>query len=1006
MGVIMNISLTPGSALNAVLQERRLALLHALIEIDPWETDFASRIWHRVGEVTASAWPEVQNIFKGWSDISALQQAWSEAMRWPISLGLLYRAACGNPDLVTEANRLRVLTLKRWSTRNKYVVELQDKSLVALVFSLDPQEVRVPDLGNITKLKGSIRLRYRVAHRCQVGDTLKQILHVASTQPCATDYQRRIELGRAVAAATTAGRNWRHLNDLDFALLSPSAQSLVLSSSTIWPLVLTRALYEDGLFAQRAKDLLHEQARIRNVLGEIMASIRLRRLGQVDALIKQVPKSQLADAMCQTLRGAEWALETVTYRDSHNSSHKRWEPMSRASRNWLWHWSPAPLPVWWTMTTGEIVESILNGKLDPGHRGCNFPAQDLELIQKSMSLEAQGRLVSAGFGGLLSKSMEVWKTWPLEELPKAIEGMYQHGRTILAERLKQLSDARPWLNIVAKQTPDVAQAYVDLAAQAIEENARVDYRWSGPKSWGEWIVPVIGYQNWGIVEPYALKQMSLFTMAMDMFRARKKAKAPVTFARIIARSLALDKTLPKVMTGKLRLWISQDPHASIAIAKCAPDHLVLQLLRSHSTPLEFLDTVMSHGQRHMYVPAWEQRLLRATDAEDLATQALLAPDGVKHFPWRPEWLTFKNVDKNGSLVLVAIRSASRLKLVEKTIGQQAFIAALGVAARRLDTSQLVGRLRGREVAFLELLAVIGTEHTRALMQVCMMSARGGQPGCKLDQAYSKHTIPKKNGGERLISAPHPALKQVQRAVLEKLLNPLGAHSCAYGFVSGKSIVDNARMHVGQPVVVNADIQSCFPSVKWPLVLGVLRRHLGERFTTGSISMLTDICTTQGALPTGAPTSPALLNLVLWRTDEVLHQRAEEFGLRYTRYADDLTFSGGSHVVGMLRLARYTLGQIGLHLDPQKTNIFRRGRRQMVTGLVVNDQVSVPRVIRRLLRAAVHRHTQEGQSSWKGSPQSETALKGRISFVSMVDPHHGLPLAFKLESAHKHAKENA
>lgn len=171
-------------------------------------------------------------------------------------------------------------------------------------------------------------------------------------------------------------------------------------------------------------------------------------------------------------------------------------------------------------------------------------------------------------------------------------------------------------------------------------------------------------------------------------------------------------------------------------------------------------------------------------------------------------------------------------------------------------------------------------------------------------------------------------------------------------------------------------------------------------------MLTDICTTQGALPTGAPTSPALLNLVLWRTDEVLHQRAEEFGLRYTRYADDLTFSGGSHVVGMLRLARYTLGQIGLHLDPQKTNIFRRGRRQMVTGLVVNDQVSVPRVIRRLLRAAVHRHTQEGQSSWKGSPQSETALKGRISFVSMVDPHHGLPLAFKLESAHKHAKENA
>lgn len=160
-------------------------------------------------------------------------------------------------------------------------------------------------------------------------------------------------------------------------------------------------------------------------------------------------------------------------------------------------------------------------------------------------------------------------------------------------------------------------------------------------------------------------------------------------------------------------------------------------------------------------------------------------------------------------------------------------------------------------------------------------------------------------------------------------------------------------------------------------------------------MLTDICTAEGALPTGAPTSPALLNLVLWRTDEILHQRAHEFGLRYTRYADDLTFSGDRRAVGLLRLARYTLAQIGLSLDPKKTNIFRRGRRQMVTGLVVNDKVSVPRHTRRLLRAAVHHFVQTGHSSWQGSPQSENALKGRIAFVNMVDPQHGLPLSHKL-----------
>jgi len=241
---------------------------------------------------------------------------------------------------------------------------------------------------------------------------------------------------------------------------------------------------------------------------------------------------------------------------------------------------------------------------------------------------------------------------------------------------------------------------------------------------------------------------------------------------------------------------------------------------------------------------------------------------------------------------------------------------------------------------------------------------------------------------------------VQRAILNKLLMPLGVHGAACGFVPGRNITHNALPHVGQAVVVNADIRNCFPSVSWSVVRAAWRRHWGERLSPQAISLLVDLTTAQGGLPVGAPSSPALLNLVLWRTDEILQAQATRLGAHYTRYADDLTFSGGPAVVGLLKTAERTLAQIGLELDPKKTNVFRRGRRQMVTGLVVNDQVAVPRAIRRRLRAGVHQVEQGGQAHWAGLPQDTAALKGRLGFVAMVQPEHAAPLLARLDAGLK------
>ena len=271
--------------------------------------------------------------------------------------------------------------------------------------------------------------------------------------------------------------------------------------------------------------------------------------------------------------------------------------------------------------------------------------------------------------------------------------------------------------------------------------------------------------------------------------------------------------------------------------------------------------------------------------------------------------------------------------------------------------------------------------------------------------YLKWTLPKKSGGVRIISAPSPSLKIVQRRILEKLLDPLGFHACAYGFAKGRSIKDNALAHVGNPIVANVDISNCFPSVRWPLVLGVMRRDLGSHLSSSAISTLVDICTAEGGLPIGAPTSPSLLNRVLLISDKILEKESKKRSCNYSRYADDLTFSGEHSAIEMIGVSKGVLGRIGLSLDPKKTNIFRKGRRQAVTGLVVNQQVSVPRRIRRRLRAAVHSAENGNQVTWQGTEQSLNSLQGRLSFLAMIHFNEGQALKTRLKAINSEKELN-
>ena len=357
------------------------------------------------------------------------------------------------------------------------------------------------------------------------------------------------------------------------------------------------------------------------------------------------------------------------------------------------------------------------------------------------------------------------------------------------------------------------------------------------------------------------------------------------------------------------------------------------------------------------------------------------------------------------LTAIAIREHGNLRRMARLLPAHAEKCGLkgrqaeGLVAQALrSAARLVSRHGRLRAAALELLSCIGLECATALKYVLANLDRKAGSGRELDHVYHLWELPKKSGGKRTICAPPMPLKIVQRAILHRLLEPLGAHKAAYGFVPGRSIGQNAALHVGSEVVANTDISSCFPSVRWQLVLGVLRRDLGKTLLSGTVSLVTDICTGQGGLPTGAPTSPAILNRALLKTDEILTAAAARRGCTYSRYADDLTFSGGRGAVEMLGVARSTLERIGLKLDPKKTNIFRRGRRQTCTGLVVNDKVAVPRAIRRRLRAAVHAVEQGREPTWHGREDTAAALGGRLNFLASVQPEKAAPLKERLARA--------
>ena len=288
--------------------------------------------------------------------------------------------------------------------------------------------------------------------------------------------------------------------------------------------------------------------------------------------------------------------------------------------------------------------------------------------------------------------------------------------------------------------------------------------------------------------------------------------------------------------------------------------------------------------------------------------------------------------------------------------------------------------------------------------------------------YAYKWVAKRSGGFRLLEIPKSRLRALQQRILHELIEYVPPHESAHGFRARHSCVTNAGQHIGQQVLVSLDLQDFFVSVS-ALRISAMFRTLG--YPDSAARVLTGLCTSQVPspvldardpakyefeqprpdwltrkrfqsphLPQGAPTSPALANLCAFNLDLRLQAAAEALDARYTRYADDLVFSGGrqfEHAAGrFIPLVGAIALEEGFSMNFRKTRVMGRGSCQKINGIVVNERMNVARRERDQLKAILHNCVRHGPTSQNraGLADFRSHLMGRLAYVQMITPLHG------------------
>lgn len=256
--------------------------------------------------------------------------------------------------------------------------------------------------------------------------------------------------------------------------------------------------------------------------------------------------------------------------------------------------------------------------------------------------------------------------------------------------------------------------------------------------------------------------------------------------------------------------------------------------------------------------------------------------------------------------------------------------------------------------------------------------------------YSSFSLRKRSGGVRSIFAPSPLLRGVQQVIYHRILMPVPIHPAAMGFREGISISQNARPHLGKKNVLKVDLHDFFPSIRSRKVIAVFE-EIGYPHPVARV--LTELCCLKRKLPQGAPTSPALSNIIARSLDKKMAALAYNYGLTYTRYADDLTFSGDNLPKDMLLpLIQRIVKEEGYTLNRKKTRFLTEYKRKIVTGVSISSgkKLTIPKVKKREIRKNVHFVLTKGVKEHQArigskDPVYVKRLLGQLAYWHSIEP---------------------
>lgn len=268
----------------------------------------------------------------------------------------------------------------------------------------------------------------------------------------------------------------------------------------------------------------------------------------------------------------------------------------------------------------------------------------------------------------------------------------------------------------------------------------------------------------------------------------------------------------------------------------------------------------------------------------------------------------------------------------------------------------------------------------------------------LEKHYHNVYIPKSDGTKRKLSVPDLILKRVQKSIADNILTQYPISNYAKAYKVGSSVQRNALPHVGKKKILKLDIEGFFDNILYSRVKDVVFRE--DKFSEPIRILLTMLCYYKESLPQGAPTSPAITNIIMFDFDDKIGKFCKENNISYTRYCDDMTFSGDFDEKAVISVVKDELQKLGLFLKKRKTAVIPSTKRQTVTGIVVNEKIGLTKEYKNKIRQEIYYIKKYGideHLSKIGASDKQyylNSLKGRIAFVLQTIPNDEDFLGYK------------